>query len=188
MKTFFLFCLLFFPAAARAEISVYFTPSSQCEDAIASRIDDARETLDIAVYAFNNEKIRDALLRARQRGVFIRFLTDKLQAAGGGSKTVELYDEGFDIRVHTKHRIEHNKFAVYDGKSVSTGSFNWTAPASKQNSENCLFVDDAPDVAAAYAARFEELWTLNTREKSDAAIAKIKQSRAEKAEKKRKRK
>jgi phosphatidylserine/phosphatidylglycerophosphate/cardiolipin synthase-like enzyme len=44
-----------------------------------------------------------------------------------------------------------NKFAVFDGKLVLTGSFSWTTSADNYNFENAIFVSDL-----AVVARFEE--------------------------------
>lgn len=77
-----------------------------------------------------------------------------------------MYEYGINIRVNSKHKIEHNKFAVFDGKKVSTGSFNWTNSASNKNSENCIFVTQDKKTIDAYKKRFNELWRLNTGKKS----------------------
>ena len=64
-------------------------------------------------------------------------------------------------------KIEHNKFAIYDRLVASTGSFNWTTPATRKNSENCLFVIHDKKAVAKYFERFEQLWSINTQQKSD---------------------
>ena len=61
------------------------------------------------------------------------------------------------LRKNKKHKIEHNKFAVFDGSHIVTGSYNWTDAATKSNSENCVFLDA---LAEDYSARFEYLWNL----------------------------
>lgn len=56
-----------------------------------------------------------------------------------------------------KHKIEHNKFAIFDGVHMVSGSYNWTTNASKNNSENCVFFDQPNK---EYSNRFEYLWNL----------------------------
>lgn len=80
----------------------------------------------------------------------------------------------FNIRVNSRHKIEHNKFAVYDQKIASTGSFNWTNPASNKNSENCLFLEGNLNIINKYIVRFEQLWKENTKTKSDKWFEKLK--------------
>lgn len=170
MRMFFLLLLLSLNAYPKTE--VYFSPSTDCEDKISERIRSAKSEIVAAVYSINNKKLVDALIEAKNRGVRLRVLTDYIQANQKSSKVVELLNAGVTIRVHSKYKIEHNKFAVYDGKAISTGSFNWTGPAARSNSENCLFNDEAA-VAKTYQDRFEFLWQKNSEEASKAKFAKI---------------
>lgn len=147
-------------------VEVYFSPSNACEDNIVKMINGSRREIDVAVYSLNNEDIVTALKDADRRGVKVRILTDRLQAAGRSSKVRELFRAGVNIRVHSKHKIEHNKFAVFDGQTAVTGSYNWTEPATGKNSENCIFLREQSAVAA-FAERFVWLWSVNTKEKSD---------------------
>lgn len=168
-KTIAIICtiLLFSCAAGSKEISIFFTPSAECENNIVRLINKSETTIDAAVYAINNEQIVKALKEASRRGVEIRILTDRLQASNRSSKVRELYDCGINIRVHSKYKIEHNKFAVFDKQTASSGSYNWTNPASSKNSENCIFFNRNKEAVKEYLDRFEYLWKINTQEKSD---------------------
>lgn len=151
-----------------AGMSAFFTPSKKCENSIVQRIDKAEKSIDAAVYAINNRDIVKALKKAHDRGIKIRILTDRLQAGNKSSKVRELYNYGIKIRVNSKHKIEHNKFAVFDFNSVVTGSYNWTEPASDKNSENCLFFNRNKKTVREYHDRFNYLWQMNSKKKSDA--------------------
>lgn len=150
----------------KAEVEIAFTPSDECENKIVNLINNSENSIDVAVYSINNTDIVEAIKLAHDRKINFRILTDKLQAAGKHSKVIELYKYGVNIRVHSKNKIEHNKFAIFDSNVVSTGSFNWTNAASDKNSENCLFLIKEPDNIKAYKERFEELWSVNSEEKS----------------------
>ncbi len=170
MLKIFFYALLYYcltVQTAHPVVEIAFTPSKVCEEKIIELINNSQSSIDVAVYSINNQQIIDALYRARQRDVSIRILTDKLQASGKYSKVEEMYSNGLNIRVHTKNKIEHNKFAVFDEKSASTGSFNWTNAVTSKNSENCLFLINEPDYAKIYQQRFEELWEMNTETKSE---------------------
>ena len=164
LSVFICFLLWSMPALAA---EVYFSPSTKCESNIIALIDGSEKRVDVAVYALNNVDITEALKRAERRGVKVRILTDRLQAANKRSKVMELYDAGVNIRVHSKHKIEHNKFAVFDGKTAVTGSYNWTEPATEKNSENCIFIYRDREAVEAFARRFAWLWKVNTKKKSD---------------------
>lgn len=158
---------LFLSYPALADMKAFFSPSLNCENNIVKRIDKAENTIDAAVYAINNKDIVKALKRAHDRGVKLRILTDRQQAGRKTSKVIELHDYGIKIRVNSKHKIEHNKFAVFDFDSVATGSYNWTEPASTKNSENCLFFNRNKATVREYHDRFNYLWQMNTRKSSE---------------------
>jgi hypothetical protein len=138
-------------------IRIYFTPGKDCENNIIAQIEKAGK-IDIAVYAITNRAIVDAILAAKERGAKIRIITDRLQAAGKGSLVRELESAGLPVRTNVKHKIEHNKFAVFDDREIVSGSYNWTGAASDKNSENCLFFKQPK--TKAFSERFEYLWDL----------------------------
>lgn len=149
------------------DTKVFFSPSAKCENSIVKLINESNSSIDAAIYAINNNEIVCALKKAYDRGVKVRILTDRLQASNKYSKVRELYDYGINIRVHSKHKIEHNKFAVFDEKIASSGSYNWTNPATEKNSENCVFFIKNKNVVREYLDRFNYLWKINTKKKSD---------------------
>ena len=159
--------LLLLSISTKAEVEVYFSPSKDCENALVERINASKKNIDAAVYSINNKSIVNALKQAHDRGIQIRILTDRLQAAGNSSAVKDLRNYGINIRVHTKNKIEHNKFAIFDGKKASTGSYNWTNPASDKNSENCVFFSEDEKVVGEFQNRFNYLWQINTAEKSE---------------------
>ncbi len=55
----------------------------------------------------------------------------------------------------------HDKFAIFGGKLLWTGSFNFTYDADTSNQENVLLLDDAPAIKA-----FEEQFTALKRKGS----------------------
>jgi phosphatidylserine/phosphatidylglycerophosphate/cardiolipin synthase-like enzyme len=51
----------------------------------------------------------------------------------------------------------HNKFAIFDGNLIETGSFNWTTSGASYNFENAIFIAN-PDVSASYEKEFNHIW------------------------------
>ena len=120
-----------------------------------------RHTIHAAVFNINDPRITDALIRAHRAGVEVRIVTDAhklrptatwmtgddaLLAAG-----VPLLGLG-----HPGNGAMHLKLAVYDGKKVETGSFNWETGSSTENHENMILLEDRA-ITAAYAAQFERI-------------------------------
>jgi len=144
-------------AIAHAETRVYFSPNGGCQDAIISEIGKAQKTIDIAMYTFTSRQIAQELVRAKGRGVKVRLVLDKGQKTQTYSKSRYLEKSGFEVRYHTGPGIMHNKIAVFDGKILITGSFNWTPTADQKNEENLLVITDEA-LIRKYEERFEYLW------------------------------
>lgn len=135
-------------------IQVYFTPGTDCEDNIIKQIKNAKK-MDVAVYSITNERIVNALISAKDRGAKIRIITDRLQSKGKSSLVPILQSKGFEVKTNIKHKIMHHKFAIFDGKNIETGSYNWTEAATKSNAENCLFFKQTNK---EFSAQYDYLW------------------------------
>lgn len=144
------------PVSEKSWIRIYFTPGTDCEDNIVAEIEKA-DKIDIAVYSITNRKIVDALLVAKKRGAKIRVITDRAMAGNQYSLDEEMAAAGIPVLIHKKHKIMHNKYAIFDGKMVVSGSYNWTKNATTSNSENCLFFQQPNK---EYSTHFEQLWDL----------------------------
>jgi len=136
---------------------IYFTPGLECENNIVSSIDSALKTIDVAVYSITNDKIVDSLIAAHNRGVTVRVISDRLQSAGRASLIGRIQDAGIPVVLNKKHKIMHNKFAIFDAKDIETGSYNWTSAATQSNAENCMFF---PQQDKVFTRQFKYLWGL----------------------------
>ena len=135
-------------------IKVFFTPGTDCERNIIEAIDKAN-TIDIAVYSISNQNIVDSIISAKQKGAKIRVITDRTQAKVKGSLIDTIRSARIPVLTNKGHKIEHNKFAVFDNKYIVSGSYNWTTNATMYNSENCNFFEQPNK---EYSKRFEYLW------------------------------
>ena len=139
---------------------------------IASFLDGAQKTLDIAIYDLRLEQspgttLLNSFSAAVKRGVAVRLMfnqdhaqvipvppppeidwafVDRLRAAGVQVKPVPGVPD-----------LMHHKYVVRDGASVLTGSTNWTND-SWNREENVTFTVESGEVAAGFAANFEGLW------------------------------
>ena len=151
------------PPSAPVHIESYFTPGTECEDRIIAELARAK-TVDIAVYSITNPKIANAIIAAHRRGARVRIVTDRTMAGHKSSMIDELVAAGIPVRTNRRHKIEHNKFAVFDNRRMVTGSYNWTTAATKYNSENCIFLTHP---AQEYSKRFEVLWGMYSRKQTN---------------------
>ncbi len=143
---------------AREEASAaYFSPGTDCLDAIRREFDRARERADVCVFTVTDDRIRDAMLRAHRRGVALRVITDNDKAFDEGSDVAALQRAGVALRIDQTEHHMHHKFAVFDGARLLNGSYNWTRSAANFNEENVIVTAD-PALVGAFTAEFERLW------------------------------
>jgi len=139
----------------------YFSDRDRIADRIISAINHTRHTLDIAVYSFTQPDLAAAIQAAHQRGVKVRIVTDEGQSFGHHSEIGYLRSVGVPVRLSEGFRgrrsLMHNKFAVFDGRLVETGSYNWTTSATSYNFENAIFIRDLK-VSARYEEEFQHIW------------------------------
>jgi phosphatidylserine/phosphatidylglycerophosphate/cardiolipin synthase-like enzyme len=139
----------------------YFSDRGSISDRIIAAINRTRRTLDIAVYSVTQPEIAAAIQAAHRRGVQVRIVTDEEQALDRHSEISYLQTEGVPVRLsegfHGERSLMHNKFAIFDGKLVETGSYNWTTSASSYNYENAIMIRN-PQVSARYEEEFARIW------------------------------
>lgn len=153
-----LISLLFvFSSNALTKVEVYFSLYDDPESIIIENIDNAKESINIAMYTFTDREIAQAILRAKDRGVDIKIYLDHSQVTAEYSKSRYFVKNGIEVRISSNSYIMHNKFAVIDNKIVITGSYNWTASAGERNDENLLVIDDK-NVIKKYQTQFNNLW------------------------------
>ncbi len=139
----------------------YFSDRDRIADRVIAAVNRTQKSLHAAIYDLTQPDIAAALVEAHRRGVEIRIVADERQAREPHSKIPYLLSRSLAIRLSLGYRgnrsLMHNKFAVFDGKLVETGSFNWTTSAERYNFENAVFISD-PAVAARYESEFEGIW------------------------------
>jgi phosphatidylserine/phosphatidylglycerophosphate/cardiolipin synthase-like enzyme len=97
--------------------------------------------------------IVDALVRAKQRGVDVELIADKMTPCERGSGIEPLARAGVPVWIDHGVRLAHAKAMVIDRKVVLTGSMNWTASTTRNSEDLNLISSEA--VAAAYAAHWQ---------------------------------
>jgi len=122
---------------------------------LAAAIDAARLTVDVAIYSLNLRSIRDALIRAHERGVQVRMVmeSDNLD----GSAPQALLDAGVPILGDRREGLMHDKFVVIDRSEVWLGSMNFTYSGTYEDN-NQLILLRSVKMAENYTKEFEEMF------------------------------
>lgn len=133
---------------------------TEMEAALLSRIDNATSRIDVSIYDFNRDSIRDGLIAAHNRGVTVRVVTDD---SAREHPTYSLYFDALEtagIPVVDDDRpgsIMHNKFFVFDETVVWTGSANITDRGFTVNHNNSLVLTSTV-LADIYAIEFDQMF------------------------------
>lgn len=137
-----------------------FSPGGGAQEELARLIDACRTSLDAVTYTFSSKTLADAVIRAKDRGVRVRFMIDEKRGAEAGLAKY-LLDNGVNIKFRggrNEKGAMHSKYAILDGRILQTGSFNWTVNASVNSFENMIFVGD-PGAVSAYQQNFDWLFS-----------------------------
>jgi phosphatidylserine/phosphatidylglycerophosphate/cardiolipin synthase-like enzyme len=147
-----------------SNISLYFTNPEGASastlrggpDAkLAAAIDRASDSIDVAAQEIDLWSIRDALVRAHERGLAVRVVTETDYASNPEMQALAL--AGIPIRADDRQALMHNKFVVVDGEEVWTGSMNLTVNGAYRNNNNLLRIQSA-QLAEQYIEEFEEMY------------------------------
>jgi putative cardiolipin synthase len=119
-------------------------------DALLHLLDDARERVIIeSPYLVITKNLRDGLLRAIERGVAVRILTNSLSStdniwpqAGYVGKRRWLVEQGVELWEYFGSESLHAKTAVLDRSLAVVGSFNLDPRSQRLNTELAVIIDD----------------------------------------------
>ena len=122
---------------------------------LAAAIDSARLTVDVAIYSLSLNSIRDALIRAHDRGVQVRMVmeSDNLDR----SDPQKLKDAGISILGDRREGLMHDKFVVIDNSEVWLGSMNFTDSGGYTDNNNLMRIRSVK-MAENYTKEFEEMF------------------------------
>ena len=146
-------------------VETLFSPDDKPTNRLIKEIDETKSRILAAIYYISDIKIIEALIRAHNRNVEVRIISDGQTSASRYSKVHLLSSNGIPTFIpkprttnqmskgFVRHCLMHDKFAVMDDK-VWTGSFNWTVGANFFNYENVVIISDAPDTCKKFYDRY----------------------------------
>ena len=137
--------------------------SEICKEILAG-INNAKNTIDIAIYGYSSTpKIEKAIKDAISRGVKIRLVYDT------DTKGKNIYPDTFDfVKLISANQNDgvskdagntmHNKFYIFDNKTVITGSANLSHTDMSGYNTNCIIVIKSAGAAEIYKKEFEQMF------------------------------
>ena len=144
------------------DLEYYFSPPSCIEDRIIEAIDNAQENLYFCVYVFTSDDIRNALINAHNRGVWVEGVMDTFCLQTSGCEYNTLVAAGVPVcYVAYDWGYMHHKFLVVDHNTIHDprvllGSNNWSYYGDTYHDENLIVVHDQ-NVVAEYYNEFRKI-------------------------------
>ena len=125
---------------------------------LVEALDSARLSIDVAAYSLGLNSVRNALLRAHDRGVTVRIVmeTDNVDR----SDPQILMKAGVPIVDDRLQGLMHDKFIVIDKSEVWLGSMNYTDSSTYEDNNNMIRIRSAK-IAEDYLQEFEEMFSDN---------------------------
>lgn len=152
---FILLILLLALNLSAADIQVFFSPHGGCAEAVVKNLNEATNSVLVQAYSFTSAPIAKALVDAEKRGVKVQVILDKSQRTEKYSEADFIQRAGIPTFIDAKHAIAHNKIMIIDGKTILTGSFNFTKAAENNNAENLLVIQGDAALAGKYVANWQ---------------------------------
>lgn len=150
--------------------SKHLKPNNSCTTNVCKEfinlVDNAENSIDIAIYGYENiDRVTEALLKAKNRGVKIRFIYD--ENSNGESiyytcnnlikQISDKFRSDTSDSVSQSNMLMHNKFVIFDNKIVYTGSMNFSKTGFSGYDYNDVAIIKSKEIAHLYTNEFEQM-------------------------------
>jgi phosphatidylserine/phosphatidylglycerophosphate/cardiolipin synthase-like enzyme len=125
------------------------------DEYLAAAIDQARISVDLAIYDLNLWSIRDALINAHRRGVTVRMVTESDNM--DEMEVQELKEAGVKVLGDRREGLMHDKFVIIDRSEVWSGSMNFTTGGAYLDNNNLIRLRSSK-LAENYRREFEQMF------------------------------
>lgn len=130
--------------------------SPACKE-VVNRINSAQNSIDIALYGYDNiQAVTNALDNAKKRGVKVRVVYD-ISTKSYYPEISYILKLADNISGDSPKFLMHNKFMIFDNKSVITGSMNFSSTGFSGFNTNCIFFINSQQAAEIYTEEFNQM-------------------------------
>jgi phosphatidylserine/phosphatidylglycerophosphate/cardiolipin synthase-like enzyme len=125
---------------------------------IVEAIDAARLSIDVAAYSLSLNSVRNALIRAHERGATVRVVMESSNM--DRSDPQRLIEAGIPVIGDNRDGLMHDKFIILDKSEVWLGSMNYTDGGAYEDNNNLIRIHSTK-MAENYLKEFEEMFLGN---------------------------
>jgi len=132
--------------------------SGQALNRLLAQINEAKESISIAMFTLTHPVLVDALIAAHKRGILVSLAIDYYAGRGASQKAIlHLQQAGVKVFFSQGVQLLHHKWAYIDRRTLILGSTNWTRAAFTKNQDCMLFLFDLSIDQKKYMDR---LWNI----------------------------
>jgi phosphatidylserine/phosphatidylglycerophosphate/cardiolipin synthase-like enzyme len=147
--------------AAEGNDQILFSPAQDIERIDIDLINNAHATIRVAMFAFTDRAIAQALARASARGVQIWIYRDHDQFEQEHARRCQVMEvlsgqTTIHVRVKGSKELMHEKAVLIDDSTLRDGSSNWSVAALHQDNQVSI-THDAKQIKA-FNRDFAEMW------------------------------
>jgi phosphatidylserine/phosphatidylglycerophosphate/cardiolipin synthase-like enzyme len=122
---------------------------------LVDAIDAARLSVDVAAYSLSLNSVRNALIRAHERGATVRVVMESSNM--DRSDPQRLIEAGIPVVGDNRDGLMHDKFMIIDRSEVWLGSMNFTDGGAYDDNNNLMRIHSTK-MAENYIKEFEEMF------------------------------
>lgn len=124
-------------------LELWLLPHPNGKNRIIELLDQAKNSIQIAMFTWTDPLLTEAVLDAAKRGVNVEVILDRNASLGTSKKIASLLSSNIGyFAVSKTDALLHYKFAYIDRQTLIHGSTNWTRAAFKSNEECHLILEN----------------------------------------------
>ncbi len=147
----------------------HFAPEENLERLDIEHLRGARQSVDVAMYAFTDLALASVLRELADRGVAVRLYRDRSQYETeelkarrfGQPSSTRLLSGVRNVHIRVKQASERNlmhlKCVCVDGKLLRDGSANWSPSGEKAHDNSARFTTNSEEIKR-FRQAFEAMW------------------------------
>lgn len=139
-------------------VAVYFSPEDDVATHVIPEIEQAKKSINFLAYSFTSDDIASAMRARADDGVQVKGVFDESQnKSNKGGEFDQFKKDGVDVSLDGISGLLHDKVIIIDGKTVITGSYNFSANAERTNDENLVIIH-SQEIADQYLQHFNQVY------------------------------
>jgi phosphatidylserine/phosphatidylglycerophosphate/cardiolipin synthase-like enzyme len=134
-----------------------FAPDYDVARYIVNELRQAEKSIYFMAFSFTHDGIGTVMKKRFQDGLDVRGVFESRGANSPHAEYASMKTLGMAVIKDTNKWTMHHKVIIIDGKTVITGSFNFSNNASRINDENVLILQGNKDIATLYTQEWQRV-------------------------------